>query len=102
MFRNLAKPVYNTMQGPNEFVVNGTFKDWDRWEDLHRIQCSTLVSGARFDTMRVSEIERMGELIPHSRVAVCENGSHCAMYDDQETYFRDLVQFIQDVEAGSL
>ena len=25
MFRNLAKPVYNTMQGPNEFVVNGTF-----------------------------------------------------------------------------
>ena len=101
MFRNLAKPVYNTMQGPNEFVVTGTFKDWDRWADLPRIQCPTLVSGARFDTMRVAEIERMGELIPNSRVAVCENGSHCAMYDDQEAYFRDVVQFIQDIEAGS-
>ena len=79
----------------------GTFKDWDRWADLDRIQCPTLVSGARFDTMRVSEIERMGELIPNSRVSICENGSHCAMYDDQEAYFRDVVQFIQDVEAGS-
>ena len=101
MFRNLAKPVYNTMQGPNEFVVNGTFKDWDRWADLHTIDCPSLISGARFDTMRVSEIERMGELMPHSRLSLCENGSHCAMYDDQETYFHDLVQFIQDVESGS-
>lgn len=101
MFRNLAQPVYNTMQGPNEFVVNGTFKDWDRWADLHQIHCPTLASGARFDTMRVSEIERMGDLIPHSRVSICENGSHCAMYDDQDTYFRDLVRFIQDVEAGT-
>ena len=101
MFRNLAKPVYNTMQGPNEFVVNGTFKDWDRWADLHTIDCPSLISGARFDTMRVSEIERMGKLIPHSRLSLCENGSHCAMYDDQETYFRDVVQFIQDVESGT-
>ena len=101
MFRNLAKPVYNTMQGPNEFVVNGTFKDWDRWADLHGINCPSLISGARFDTMRVSEIERMGKLIPHSRLSLCENGSHCAMYDDQEAYFHDLVQFIQDVESGS-
>ena len=28
--------VYGTMQGPNEFVVTGTFKDWDRWEDLRK------------------------------------------------------------------
>ena len=101
MFRNLAKPVYNTLQGPNEFVVTGTFKDWDRWAELHTIDCPSLISGARFDTMRVSEIERMGELMPYSRVSLCENGSHCAMYDDQETYFHDLVQFIQEVESGS-
>ena len=90
------------MQGPNEFVVNGTFKDWDRWNDLSRITVPTLLSGARFDTMKVADIERMGTLIPHSRVAICQRGSHCAMYDDQETYFRELLQFIDDVEAGTL
>ena len=101
MFRHLSTQVYNTMQGPNEFVVNGTFKDWDRWSDLSRITVPTLLSGAQFDTMKVADIERMGTLIPRSRVAISERGSHCAMYDDQETYFRDLLRFINDVETGT-
>ena len=50
--------------------------------------------------MRVADIEQMGSLVPQSRVSICEQGSHCAMYDDQDAYFRDVVQFIQDVETG--
>ena len=52
---------------------------------------------------RISEIRpvrRMGKLIPHSRV-VLTNGSHLEMYDDQETYFRELVRFITDVQKGT-
>jgi proline iminopeptidase len=90
------------MQGPNEFVVNGTFKDWDRWNNLSRITIPTLLSGARFDTMGVSDVERMGSLIPRARVAICQRGSPCAMYDEQEACFRDLLQFIDDVESGTL
>jgi proline iminopeptidase len=101
MFRHLNTRVYNTMQGPNEFVVTGTFKDWDRWGDLPRITVPSLLVGARFDTMKATDIEKMGALIPRSRVAICEQGSHCAMYDDQEAYFRHLLQFIGDVEAGA-
>src|SRR5499427_1543834 len=36
-FKHFNPQVYNTMQGPNEFVVTGTFKDWDRWKDLRGI-----------------------------------------------------------------
>jgi proline iminopeptidase len=86
--------------GPNEFVVVGNLKDWNRWNDLARISVPTLVIGAQYDTMPVDDIRRMGALIPKSRVALCEHGSHLAMYDDQEAYFRHLVQFILDVEAG--
>jgi proline iminopeptidase len=101
MFRHMNQQVYNTMQGPNEFVISGNFKDWNRWDDLARIAVPTLVIGAQFDTMAVDDIRRMGELIPDSRVAICERGSHLAMYDDQDAYFQHLVQFILDVEAGS-
>ena len=99
-FRHLAAPVYNTMQGPNEFVVTGTFKDWDRWSDLPKIRVPTLVIGARHDEMNPEDIRRMGRLIPRSRVAICENGSHLAMWDDQEAYFRHLIPFLHDVEKG--
>lgn len=101
MFRHLNTQVYNTMQGPNEFVVTGTFKDWDRWNELPQITVPTLLSVGRFDTMSVADIEKMGALLPHARVAICEQGSHCSLYDDQETYFRDLIAFIRDVEAGT-
>ena len=101
MFRHLSTPVYHTMQGPNEFVVTGTFKNWDRWNELPQITVPTLLSVGRFDTMRVADIEKMGALIPSARVVICEQGSHCSLYDDQQTYFRDLLAFIKDVEAGT-
>ena len=44
--------------------------------------------------MAVEDIERMGRLIPDSRVVVCENGSHFSMYDDQAAYFDALVAFL--------
>jgi len=100
MFRHINNQVYNTMQGPNEFVVVGNFKDWNRWHDLSQIRVPTLALGARYDTMSVDDIRRMGSMLPNSRVAIFENGSHLAMYDDQEAYFRHLVDFILDVESG--
>ena len=100
MIRHMNQKVYNTMQGPNEFVVTGTFKDWDRWDDIKSIKVPTLLSVGRFDTMSVADVERMGTLIPNARVSICEKGSHCSMYDDQERYFEDLTRFIKEVETG--
>ena len=99
-FKHISPQVYNTMQGPNEFVVTGTFKDWDRWNDLARIHVPTLVIGARYDEMNPDDIRKMGTLLPNSRVAICENGSHLAMWDDQEAYFKALIGFLRDVEGG--
>lgn len=98
--RHMNRQVYQTMQGPNEFVVTGRMKDWDRWKDLPAIAVPTLLSVGRHDTMRVEDIQRMGTLIPRSRVAICEDGSHLSLYDDQQRYFADLLGFIKDVEAG--
>jgi proline iminopeptidase len=100
-FDHLAQPVYNTMQGPNEFVVTGNFADWNRWDDLHRITIPTLLIVGRYDTMSVADVEEMGRRIPNSRVVICENGSHLAMWDDAEFYHGEVVRFIEEVEAGT-
>lgn len=99
-FKHVNAQVYNTMQGNNEFVVTGNFKNWDRWADLPRIQVPTLVIGAKYDEMNPDDIRREGSLIPRSRTLICENGSHLAMWDDQEVYFRGLIDFLHDVEKG--
>lgn len=92
--------IYNVLQGPNEFVVTGRFKDWDRWKDLSSIKTPALVIGARHDEMNPADIRKMASLMPNARVHVCENGSHMAMWDDQATYMSALTEFLKDVEAG--
>lgn len=99
-FKHFNAQVYNTMQGPNEFVITGNFKDWDRWADLPRIKTPTLAIGAKYDTMNPADIKREADLIPNARLAICENGSHMAFWDDQQTYFRHLIKFIRDNERG--
>jgi len=98
--RYLNGQIYNTMQGPSEFTVTGTFRTWDRWSDLHRIAVPTLLLVGRYDTMSVSDIRRMSTLIPRARVVVCENGSHLALYDDQQAYFDALLPFVRDAHRG--
>jgi proline iminopeptidase len=93
-FADFNASIYNTMQGPSEFTITGNYKNWDRWNDLHRIDVPTLLIVGRYDTMSVSDIQRMGSLIPKSRVAICEKGSHLCMYDDQQAYFDALVPFL--------
>ena len=43
----------------------------------------------------------MASAVPHGRYLHCPNGSHMAMYDDQQTYVRGLIDFIHDVDAGT-
>jgi proline iminopeptidase len=93
-FTHLNQQVYETMQGPSEFKVTGNLKDWDRFADLPRIETPTLLIVGGHDTMSVDDIERMGTLMPNSRVVVCEKGSHMCMYDDQQSYFDALVPFV--------
>lgn len=99
-FKKFNAQIYNTMQGPNEFVITGNFRDWDRWNDLAKIKVPTLVIAGRQGTMSPDDIRKMGKLIPNARVVIT-SGSHLQMYDAQEEYFRELVRFVKDVEAGA-
>ena len=96
-FRDANLAIYNHMQGKSEFVVTGTFKDWERWDDLHRITVKTLVLGAEHDTMDPEDIRKMAKLMPNATAAVCPEGSHLAMWDDQAAYFRHLLEFLRSV-----
>ena len=94
--RTINAKIYNTMQGPDEFNITGNFKEWDIWDRLHGIGVPTLLIAARHDEMAPAQIQRMGTLIPHAHVVVCERGSHMAMYDDQRAYFDALIPFLHD------
>jgi proline iminopeptidase len=99
-FEHLNPAVYVPMQGPSELGASGRLEQWDRTADLGLITVPTLVIGAQYDTMDPQHMEWMAGALQRGRYLYCPNGSHMAQYDDQETYFEGLLQFIRDVDAG--
>ena len=101
VFRHVNPAIYVPMQGPSELGASGKLERWDRTADLHKISSPTLVIGAQYDTMDPKHMEWMAGEFPNGKYLLCPNGSHLAMYDDQEIYFEGLIEFIHDVDSGS-
>lgn len=99
-FKYINQKIYVPMQGPSELGASGKLLDWDRTADVGKITVPSLFIGARHDTMDPLHMERMAKSAKRGRYLFCPNGSHMAMYDDQETYFRGLVGFIRDVDQN--
>jgi proline iminopeptidase len=100
-FKHMNPAIYVPMQGPSELGASGKLLEWDRTADLAKIGVPTLVVGARYDTMDPAHMEWMANQLPQGRYLPCPNGSHMALYDDQETFFTGLIRFIGDVDGGN-
>ena len=99
-FKHINADIYVPMQGPSELGASGKLLEWDRTADLTRIEAPTLIIGAQHDTMDPKHMEWMAGELANGRYLHCPNGSHMALYDDQEHHFRGLIQFIQDVDTS--
>jgi proline iminopeptidase len=100
--KHLNPKVYIPMQGPSELGASGTLVNWDRTADLKNITVPTLTVGAQHDTMDPKHMEWMAKQMPKGRYLHCPNGSHMAIYDDQQTYVTGVVRFIKDVDGGAI
>jgi proline iminopeptidase len=98
-FAHINPAIYVSMQGPSELGISADAKlvNWDRFGDLASIEVPTLVIGAQHDTMDPAHMKAMAGALPKGRYLHCPDGSHLAMYDDQQVYFAGLVEFLRDV-----
>ena len=98
-FDHINQAIYVAMQGPSELGISAdaSLHDWDRTEDLSSVTVPTLVIGARYDSMDPSHMEMMASRFPAGQYLYCPEGSHMAMYDDQQTYFAGLISFLNSL-----
>jgi L-proline amide hydrolase len=90
--------VYNTMNGPSEFHVIGTIKNWDIRHRLGEINVPTLVTSGRFDEATPLIAETVHKGIPNSEWVVFEQSSHSAHVEEEERYTQVLSEFISQYD----
>ena len=53
--------------------------------------------GARCDEMDPQDMKNMAQLLPNATAAFCDKGRHLCAWDDQESYFKRLLDFRRGV-----
>lgn len=96
---NANTHIYTLMQGPSELGASGRIIDWDRFDDLKRITQPALVISGQYDTMDPAYLAKMAKQLPRGELLATQ-GSHLAMYDDQDAYFAGLLAFLKNQEAN--
>ena len=99
-FARMNEEVYVLMQGPSEFGLSGRLEKWDRKTDLKNISVPTLVVGAKYDTMDPEHMKWMSTQVQNGSYLYCPDGSHMAMWDDQQVYMAGLIKFLNEVDEG--
>jgi proline iminopeptidase len=98
-FKHVNSEIYALMQGPSEFGIGGRLANWDRKNDLSKIKVPTLTVGAKHDTMDPEHIKWMSTQVANGKFLYCPNGSHLAMWDDQEVFMSGVIRFIKETDA---
>lgn len=89
--------VYQTMNGPNEFTITGTIKDWDVTGELPRIRIPTLVTVGRYDEVTPRVAGEIHRGIRGSVLRRFEHSSHLAFWEERPRYIEVVRDFIESI-----
>lgn len=101
-FKHANGEIYVLMQGPSEFGISGRLENWDIKDRLSEIEVPTLMIGAKYDTMDPKAMEEQSELVQNGSYLYCPNGSHLAMWDDQQVFMQGVISFVKKVNGQKL
>jgi L-proline amide hydrolase len=87
-FANLEEDptVYHTMNGPSEFHVIGSIRDWHSTGRLGEIAVPTLLISGRYDEATPTLQEPLVAGIPQTEQVILEQSSHMPMWEEREAY----------------
>jgi proline-specific peptidase len=98
---NANPEVYHYMNGPSEFHVIGTIRDWSVTDRLGEIAFPTLVLSGRHDEATPLIAQTVADGIPGARWELFEDSSHTCHLEEPERALRVVGDFLTEVE-GSL
>jgi proline-specific peptidase len=86
--------VYRFMNGPSEFHVVGTIKDWDVTDRLHEVELPALVISGEHDEATPLINRTVAEGLSNAESVIVPGASHMAHAEDPAGYCRILDAFM--------
>lgn len=92
--------VYHAMNGPTEFHVIGTLKDWSVDDRLHEVAVPTLVISGLYDEATQACVEPFVQLIPNAKQIVMPNSAHMCHVEERADTMAAVEGFLSQHDLG--
>jgi proline iminopeptidase len=96
---HISKPVYGTMNGPNEFTIIGNTRYWDVTDQLRTIRVPTLVLGGRYDEVSPVVAREIHRHIDGSELKIFPHSSHLPFWEERTSFMRTVLGFFRKHQA---
>ncbi|WP_319530155.1 proline iminopeptidase-family hydrolase [uncultured Cohaesibacter sp.] len=91
--------VYHTMNGPTEFHVIGTMKDWSIIDRLHMVKAPTLAFRGAYDEATTECLQPFWDNIPDVVAHVFPNSSHMPHVEEKEDCMAVVEAFLAKYDS---
>ena len=88
-------PVYEAINGPNEFTTIGNLRYWDRTEELRNIAVTAMITCGRYDELGPVCAETLRSGIKGSLMQVFQESSHVAHLEEKEKFLGCMSKFLR-------
>lgn len=95
----MNEAIYNYMQGPSEFTITGTLRNYDATPFLKDIHVPVLYTVGQYDEADTTTVKRFASLTPDARVVVIPNAAHMTMWDNPQANLAAVREFLRQVDA---
>jgi proline iminopeptidase len=98
-FASFNQGTYNYMQGPSEFTITGTLKQYDATPFLPRITVPALVTVGEFDEVGPELVREHATRIPGARFEVLAGSAHITSWDARDANVSAVRAFLRAVDS---
>jgi proline iminopeptidase len=98
-FSQMGQSVYTTMDGPSEFEVTGTLRDYDGRAFLKDLSIPVLYTCGEFDEALPRTVASFAAATPGAEMQIFANAAHCTAEDDSTAYVAAIRDFLRRADA---
>lgn len=99
MMATFNAAIYNYMQGPSEFTITGTLKDYDATPFLSQISVPALYTVGEFDEANPKIVQRFASLTPGATFSMFPGAAHMTTWDARDENVAVVGQFFRSVDS---
>ena len=101
-FAKLARnpQVYRTMNGPTEFHIVGTLREWEVLSRLGDVTEPVLLTSGRHDEATPAQVAGIREKLPQAEWVIFEASGHLSHAEEPDRYMAVLADFLARAENG--